>query len=281
MGVGSARRGSHRRRARRGRSVPLIGVAVAVTVLLLGVLMVLHARGGSTTTSAAHPVPTSAAGPQGALTPEPSSDEFNGASLDTAKWDVYDGPGNAGNGTRSPAAVTEHDGLLTINGSADAVSGGLSDLAPQRYGRWEVRMRTAPEPGASGLPYHPVLLLWPADGGGGVTAGGTGGELDFAEADTGSGLMTAHMHPPSGGKQQQYTRPLDLAQWHTYAIQWTPTTISGWIDGTPWYSTSTPALQPGGPMNLAIQLDANEPSGLVPATMDVDWVHIYPPDSSP
>ena len=111
-----------------------------------------------------------------------------------------------------------------------------------------------------------------------VKPGGTGGEIDFAETDVGSGGMNAFLHPPKHDrKQQSFHQALDVAQWHTYALEWTPTHLTGYIDGHLWYDVTDPQLQPGGPMSPTIQLDANDSGGLAPATMDVDWLHVYAP----
>lgn len=265
----------------RHRALALLGTAVATAALVAGCStppappapptggLSLDAGTGNTTAAAANQ--------WGA--PGPGSDEFTDGGPDPDRWDVYDGEGNAGNGTRSPDAVRVHDGVLTISGDAGGTTGGLADHTAQRYGRWEVRMRAAPLPGAAGgNPYHPVLLLWPADAGGSVKPGGSGGEIDFAEADVGSGQVSAYLHPPtSDADQKVFQQPVDLSQWHVYAVEWTPTHITGWIDGQQWYEVNDPVVQPGGPMSPCLQLDANTPGGLQPATMDVDWIHVYPP----
>src|SRR5690349_12942128 len=56
---------------------------------------------------------TSAAALQGWREPV-RTDEFDGPLGDA--WEVYDGPGHAGNGRRTPEAVSVRDGLLTITG---------------------------------------------------------------------------------------------------------------------------------------------------------------------
>ncbi|MFC5140348.1 glycoside hydrolase family 16 protein [Actinomycetospora rhizophila] len=269
------------------RALALIGTAVTTAALIAGCgtapstpgptsggpVLSLDATTGDTTAAAVNQ--------WGA--PGPGSDDFTDGGVDPTRWDVYDGDGHAGNGTRSPDAVAVRNGVLTITGDAEGTTGGVANRTAQQYGRWEVRMRAAPRPGASdGDPYHPVLLLWPANAGGSVKPGGTGGEIDFAETDVGSGQVSTFLHPPtSDADRKAFRQPVDLSQWHNYAVEWTPTRIAGWIDGQQWYDVTDPVVQPGGPMTPCVQLDANTPSGLQPAVMETDWIHIYPPPPGP
>jgi len=73
------------------------------------------------------------------------------------EWNIYDGPGHAGNGRRTPEAVSVSDGILTITGDAQGNTAGMAWLPGQKYGRWEGRVR-AP---ASDETYNALLLLWP------------------------------------------------------------------------------------------------------------------------
>ena len=71
---------------------------------------------------------------------------------------LYNGPGHAGNGRRTPSAAAVAGGVLTINGDADGNSEGMAWAgAGTKYGRWEARVR-AP---VADKDYHAVLLLWP------------------------------------------------------------------------------------------------------------------------
>ena len=66
-------------------------------------------------------------------------EEFDGTRLGPA-WDVYDGPGHAGNGRRTPSAVSVRDGILTITGNPAGDTAGMEWGGGQRYGRWEGRV---------------------------------------------------------------------------------------------------------------------------------------------
>ena len=66
------------------------------------------------------------------------ADEFDAG---TGRWSVYDGPGHAGEGRRSPSAVSVRDGVLTITGDPSGTTAGMSWGDGRRYGRWEARVR--------------------------------------------------------------------------------------------------------------------------------------------
>ena len=69
----------------------------------------------------------------------------------------------------------------------------------------------------------------------------------------------------------------DATRWHNWAVEWTPTSITTFLDGRKWYGTTDRAVQPPGPMHLCIQLDwFPSGSGTVrESTMEVDWVREY------
>jgi hypothetical protein len=96
-------------------------------------------------------------------------DEFDGSELGAA-WNVYDGPGHAGKGRRTPDAVAVRDGVLTITGSPEGATAGMEWRGGQHHGRWEGRVR-AP---ASDPSYNALLLLWPD-----AEDFPVGGEIDF------------------------------------------------------------------------------------------------------
>jgi hypothetical protein len=204
------------------------------------------------------------------------SDEFNTAGgVDASKWynsAVNCMDGNAGNGKRCPQdAVVDPGGFLRETGEANGNTGWVASKLNQKYGKWEMRMRLS-APVGNGHPYHPVLLLWPES-----EKWPQGGEYDYAETDIGDHGVEAFIHHPADTVvQDHYSSPqLDLAQWHTYAIAWTPTAITGYIDGVQWFSdTNSNAQAPGG-MHATIQLDNSNGGDMMPATMDVDWFHVW------
>ncbi|MFD0691247.1 glycoside hydrolase family 16 protein [Actinomadura fibrosa] len=214
-----------------------------------------------------------------------ASDHFTGRTLDREAWEVYDGPGHGGNGRRSPSAVTVRHGVLTITGRRDGTTGGIAwRRGARRYGRWEARIRMS----RGCACYHPVLLLWPVQGGGGVSPRGGGGEIDYAETiDDGRRRHTAfylHYGPEDGDRRLDARIGADLTRWHVFAVEWTPRGISGFMDGRRFFHTTDPAVQPSGPMGQTLQLDwfphdrrdtARTVDPSAPATLQADWIRMY------
>ena len=99
-----------------------------------------------------------------------SADFTDSSSL--AAWNLYNGPGHAGNGRRTPSAVSVANGLLTITGDAEGNSEGMAWLPGQTYGRWEACVKSPP----ASPNYHSVLLLWPDS-----ENWPSDGEIDFME----------------------------------------------------------------------------------------------------
>lgn len=203
------------------------------------------------------------------------SDEFDGGSAPSpAFWESYASAGHDGNGLRRPSQNTVDDGHLQIAGLADGTSGGMmSHRVYPAFGRWEVRMRVDEQ--GVGSAYHPVVALIPA----GVPYAGGAGDLDFAESDAGSGRAYVFVHYPPN-KQDYASVPVDLADWHTYAIEVAPDHVSWFVDGAVAMTDTNPAAITGVDWTTNIQLDAYHPSGLAPSNLQVDYLRFYPLPSS-
>lgn len=232
-----------------------------------------------TATPAPTPAPTAAPTATPAPTPTPAtgwtlvqSDDFNDTLVDLTKWTMYNGAGNAGHGLRASSAITEGGGYLTITArmiNGTLVSGGMMSKLNQTYGRYEIRVRTDPDPGLS---TSGVVLTWPQSGN-----WPTDGENDIYETvtDPDRNPFKTFVHYSSSNQQYYYTHAADGTQWHTMAMEWTSTSIKIFRDGTlVWTLTNTAAI-PDVAHHLAIQLDAfkNSMSGTV--RLQVDWVKIY------
>ncbi|WP_226360861.1 glycoside hydrolase family 16 protein [Pseudonocardia sp. ICBG1142] len=191
-------------------------------------------------------------------------DDFTGTQLGPG-WNAYDGPGHAGNGTRSPAAATVADGILTIDGTGDGTTAGLAWTAhSQKYGRWEVRMR-APTGSPS---YNALALLWPTEENFPV-----GGEIDFAEImDPSRDKIELFLHYGADNSQVHGELKIDATEWHNYAVEWTPGGVTAFVDGREWWKTTDTSILPPGPMHLCLQLDWFPRGDGEPGRMQVDWV---------
>jgi hypothetical protein len=193
-------------------------------------------------------------------------DDFTGSALDPS-WGAYDSPGNDGNGVRSPRQITLGNGILRMTGTPDGTTAGMTWSHPQKYGRWEIRARF---PAGCGC-YHPVLILWPTE-----HPWPAGGELDYAEVlDGGRQKLNFFLHYGADNRQHWRDKRVDMRQWHTFAVEWTPDHIVGFVDGEPFFRNTQSGIQPPGPMNQTIQLDWFPGEGHGGATLEVDWATIY------
>jgi hypothetical protein len=218
---------------------------------------------GSTTGSDAS-AGTTAAELHGWGTPNREDDFSSG----TDQWDIYDGPGHAGEGTRSPSAVSVEDGILTITGDSSGTTAGMAWNPGQKYGRWEGRVR-AP---VSDPSYNALLLLWPD-----AEDFPVGGEIDFMEMmDHTRQTADIFIHYGKDNSQVNGSVEVDGTEWHNWAVEWTPEAITAYVDGEEWYRTTDTSIFPPGPMHLCIQLDWF-PEGDTPkqSIMEVDWVRQY------
>jgi hypothetical protein len=195
-------------------------------------------------------------------------DEFDGQL--GAGWNVYDGPGHAGNGRRTPDAVTIDSGILTITGDSKGSTAGMAWSPGQRYGRWEGRVK-AP---ASDESYNALLLLWPD-----AEDFPVGGEIDFMEMlDHTRQKTDIVLHYGKNNDQVDGEVKIDATQWHNWAVEWTPTHVAAFVDGKEWWRTTDVNILPPRAMHLCIQLDwfPEDGAGAVQESyMHVDWVKQY------
>ncbi len=197
--------------------------------------------------------------------------DFTGSGMPSASvWNLYRSAGHAGNGLRRPEQITLHGDYVQIAGLQDGTSGGMMSWAAYpAFGRWEARMRVDVQ--GTGHPYHAVVALIPS----GVPYDGGAGDLDFAEADVDESGVHVFVHYPPR-KQAYASVPLNLAEWHTYAIEVAPDHISWFVDGRIAMTTTDRAAITGTKWTTNVQLDAYHPTGLAPSNMQVDYFRFYP-----
>ena len=170
----------------------------------------------------------------------------------SSNWGRYSGqPGGNPYGYWAPSHVVSSSGSALLRGYADGgryTTGGmmLNTLA-QTYGKYVVRARFD----ASSTVEH-CFLLWPTSG--------WPPEVDFSEGPTTQGDM-ATSHWGSDNSQQHAFLKVDMTQWHTYGVEWTPTRLLYTIDGRAWAAMYGAAV-PHQPMRLAIQTAATRPTAL-------------------
>jgi hypothetical protein len=197
--------------------------------------------------------------------PVVAGDEFGyTGSPSSTKWSMYDSAGQSGNGLRRPSAWHVDGSVATVTGDTNGTTGGMSAKFDHRkYGRWEVRMRT----NVRDPQYHPVAILWP-DG-----SGGSCPEIDYAEATSDTSKVQFFLH--YGCSSQRYAaKSVDMTHWHNFAVEWTPSGITGYLDGAVWFRDNDTSHLPPGPMHQTLQLDWFGGSAKV-STMSIDWVRVY------
>jgi hypothetical protein len=190
------------------------------------------------------------------------------------QWSIYDGPGHAGKGRRTPDAVSVQDGIMTIAGDGNGNTAGMAWNPGQKYGRWEARVKSP----ASADAYHSLLLLWPD-----AENFPVGGEIDFMEiGDPARRSTDMFLHYGADNSQVHGSVDIDATQWHNWAVEWTPERVTAYVDGEQWWETTDTGILPPGPMHLCIQLDYFPGDGSADAggLEHVDWVRQYSLDGS-
>lgn len=156
----------------------------------------------------------------------------------------------------------------------------------QTYGRFEVRARF-PRSTVSGL--HTALWLYPARHTYGAWP--RSGEIDVAEwwsARPGYVVPSVHYEGEPAPFSSGVCRVADPAQWHRYAVEWTPTVMRFLYDGVECFRH---AWRPAAPLVAPQPFDQpfyvvltqaygrewNAPVAGTPpvATLDVDWVRVW------
>jgi hypothetical protein len=202
------------------------------------------------------------------------STDFKGSTL-PAGWDPYSGePGGDPGAQFSPSAITVANGLLNVNTlqqSGEWVTGGVCNCGVSlTYGAFFVRSRM------TGAGPTGVELLWP-------DANVWPPEIDFNETLGGTSSTTATVHYTSSNEIIHQVMNIDMTQWHTWGVIWTPTSITYTVDGQVWGSETNAASIPNIPMHLSLQSQTWCASGwacpTTPESMQVDWVAEYSPNS--
>jgi len=200
--------------------------------------------------------------------------DFTGSTLPSA-WGTYQGqPGGDPGGQFDQGHVSVGGGLLDISTFQDSsfnnewVTGGtcLCNIASQTYGAYFVRSRL------TGAGPTGVELLWP-------TANVWPPEIDFNETSGGVSSTTATAHYSSSNSQISHSLNIDMTQWHTWGVIWTPSSITYTVDGNVWATVTTATAIPNIPMHLSLQsqtwCSSNWACPSSPQSMQVDWVDQY------
>jgi beta-glucanase (GH16 family) len=242
------------------------------------------------------------------------SDDFNGAALDTTKWSPQrtDNSGYTNGLTAcfvdNPNNISVSDGSLKLTVRKEAepftctdpqgsfstpyTSGMVTTLGrfSQAYGRFEVRARIL---GATSKGLQSALWLWPVNPAR-YGAYPASGEIDFAEMYSnlrGRAIPYIHYNPAVSDPNVTNINCMisDITAYHTYAVEWTATSIKIIYDGTTcltdYWLPALPLHKPqpfDQPFLIALTqaigvgnnaLDPNKTP--FPATTDIDYVRVW------
>ena len=125
-------------------------------------------------------------------------------------------------------------GMITTRGLAPWLTGGPTAQFSQEYGFFEMRAKIATDPGA----WNAFWML-PA---GGTSSGWNPGEVDIMESvgkEHGAVWQATHGATESGSYASGVN--VDDGQFHTFALDWTATTLTWYVDGVATRTEATPA----------------------------------------
>jgi hypothetical protein len=204
------------------------------------------------------------------------------------RWFAYpDGwAGTPASGIYAPSrGISVEHGRLDYylrTGSLDGVSVHMIEAAVPRipggvrgggllYGRYVIRARWDPLSN-----YHISFLLWPDS-----NQWPRDGEIDYPEGNMASSSVSAFIHWQNGtpgGAQHAYVASTDPQLWHTYEIDWLPSSVSFYLDGRPIGRSTTHV--PDTPMHWVLQTNTSShvlPGDTQAGHVQMDWAAAYVP----
>lgn len=243
------------------------------------------------------------------------SDEFNGTSLDLTRWS-YRATGPRHDGTLTPDAVSVGGGALTIKTYTEAgqhYSGmvGTQKLGvagfEQTYGYFKARVKFNSSPGQ----WSAFWLQTPTNGSPLGDPGTAGVEMDIAEhrvrcvtapsptppatctptnniSDRIQEALIWDGYGPDSKAAVKLSNPLARlgnGSWHTWALQWTPTSLTFYYDDAAIWSMTAPISRRSQFIVLSSEVGQFF-AGTIPAAgygsrattttnMQVDWVRVW------
>ena len=140
------------------------------------------------------------------------------------------------------------------------------------YGRYAVRFRAAPVAG-----YKTAWLLWPDPDPAHPGGDWNNGEIDFPEGNL-NGTINAFMHHRGDpAAQEEYDTGVTYDSWHTAVIEWTPSSVKFYLDGTLKGNDANTGYLPNTPMHWILQTETADtpPTDSAAGNVQVDWVSIW------
>ncbi len=235
-----------------------------------------------------HASPSATAHPSPQATPAPLfADDFTGPRLDGGRWDTCylwsRGPGCTNNGNNElewylPEQASVQDGTLELTALRVPTQGTDGQGRPKTYsfrsgmvangrhfrftyGYLEFRVRAS-----DGAGLWPAVWLLPSD----LLPTP---EIDVMEAwGNWPGVANFFYHAASGPGAQKGAQ-VDIREWHTYGLDWTPDSLTWYVDGQPLFATNNPPHQP---MYLlaTLAVDGGKVDSTTPSTGTLELAHV-------
>lgn len=231
------------------------------------------------------------------------SDEFNGSTIDTVKWNIRTGAGR--DDIYATNAVTVGGGVMTIktyteggvhyNGWIDTQNKFMS-----KKGYYEARINFHTTPGMWSAFWLQSPGMHPYSGT--KDPGINGTEIDIQEHRANEGNVNdVHSALHWGGygsdhssvsNHQGMGTAMGNDQWHTFAVLWTDTSYTFYLDDTPYWTTSSAISNALEYIILSSEVEHQSWAGNIPAggygplattvtNMQVDYVRLYQPVPEP
>jgi hypothetical protein len=225
---------------------------------------------------------TDATQPSGEAPPGPNAlkgyrlaytNNFLGSTLPSG-WDAFSGvPGGDPGGQFGANHAIVRNGMLELLTAKDPaydmkwVTGGVCQCGlASTYGAYFVRSRI------TGAGPNEVELLWPADN-------QWPPEIDFNESGGSLTSSSSTIHFSAVNEIDQRSILINMSQWHTWGVVWTPKIVSYVVDGQVWGTITTPSEISKIPMTLDLEQRSRCSTGYQcpahPVNMDIDWVAEY------
>ena len=255
--------------------IRLLLLTVTVPAMVAGCVAPSASREGS------EPLPPLPAGQRWHLA---WADEFDGKTIDPAKWEILgDWKRRDGFWTQSESYLNGKGGLIlrTRQDGDKFVCGAVrtKNRFEHRFGYWVARCKLPTQPG-----HWPAFWIM-SDGVYKVgDAGRDGTEIDVAEFPKRDGTYEINLHWDGYGRAHQsrgkkITEPAITNGFHTFALFWTPTNYTFYVDGKEvWQATVGGVSQ--APEYIKLSEEIGDWAGDIraaklPDYFEVDYVRVY------
>lgn len=197
-----------------------------------------------------------------------AGDEFSYTGLPkSTKWSLYNSKGQSGHGVRRPSQWHVDGSAAVVTGLSNGRTGGMSMKYGQKYGRWELRMKSNKRDSE----FHTAAMLWPDR-----KTPSTCPEVDYLESTHDTAKVKFFLHYGCAPRQTYAVKKIDTTVWHNYAVDWTPSRMTGYIDGVKWFTDTSTSHLPKGSMHQTIQLDwFPDGTSLHQSQMSIAWIRVY------